>query len=80
MTSLVLQSRWIQPLPPSFRSILDPVLGPIIADCTAIAAAFTPPSVHLLLLSRRLADDDSGGEPSLQQRAAVLEVIANVIR
>ena len=34
----------------------------------------------LLTTLRRLADDEGGGDTSLQQRSAVLEVTANVIR
>ena len=63
------------PLAPH-RSILDPTLGPVIGDCAAIAASFSPAPVYLGLLERRFADD----EPSLQHKAAVLEVTAHMIR
>lgn len=57
------------------RVILDPQLSSTIADCVAIVAAFTPPTLHLQLLTRRLEAPDTE-----QQRAAALEVLAHVVR
>ncbi|GAX77040.1 hypothetical protein CEUSTIGMA_g4487.t1 [Chlamydomonas eustigma] len=66
----------LQLLLPAFcRVILDPDIGAVIEDCIAIAAAFTSPSVHLTLLTRRLGEDETE-----EQRAAVLQVTAHVLR